>query len=316
MVNRESASRTAFGRLRVEGPTVLALIGCYGTWAVGLWLYGAVGVFALPVLAVAVAFQSSLQHEILHGHPTRSAALNETMVFPALGLFIPYRRFRDLHLRHHNDERLTDPYDDPESFYVPIRDWRGRPELFQALLLFNGTFLGRMIVGPGLAMAGFWCAEARLVWQGADRVRDAWARHAIAILPVLAAVGWAGMPIWLYVLGVAYPAMSLIMVRSFIEHRAAEDAPHRTVIVEGHWFWRLLFLNNNYHAVHHERPALAWYRIPRVWEAERADVLRENAGYHYAGYGEVARQWLLRRREPVVHPYVGHGFERAAEKAP
>ena len=310
MLNRESASRTAVVRVRFEGPTILALLGCYGMWAVGMWAYGSVGVLALPVMAVAVAFHSSLQHEVLHGHPTRWAAVNEATVFPALGLFVPYRRFRDLHLRHHNDERLTDPYDDPESFYVPINDWRGRPAPMQALLLFNGTFLGRIIVGPGLAMAGFWRQEARLVRQCRDRARQAWALHLLGLLPVMAMLWWAGIPVWLYMIGVAYPAMSLIMVRSYIEHRAAEDAPHRTVIVEGHWFWRLLFLNNNYHAVHHARPALAWYRIPGAWEAERAEVLRGNAHYHFPGYGAVARQWLLRRREPVVHPFMGHGADQ------
>jgi hypothetical protein len=59
----------------------------------------------------------------LHGHPTRSAALNEALVFPALGLFVPYRSFRDTHLRHHNDANLTDPYDDPESWYLPLPEW-------------------------------------------------------------------------------------------------------------------------------------------------------------------------------------------------
>ena len=39
--------------------------------------------------------------------------LNEALVFPALSLAIPYQRFRDSHLAHHNDEILTDPYDDP-----------------------------------------------------------------------------------------------------------------------------------------------------------------------------------------------------------
>ena len=47
-----------------------------------------------PVLFVLIAaplvtLHSSLQHEALHGHPTRSAALNEALVFPPLGLLFP-----------------------------------------------------------------------------------------------------------------------------------------------------------------------------------------------------------------------------------
>ncbi|MFK7944960.1 MAG: fatty acid desaturase [Paracoccaceae bacterium] len=312
----ESASRTTNARVQLEGPTLVALIGCYGLWITGLWIYGQIGPWALPVLAIATAFHSSLQHEILHGHPTRSASVNEALIFPALGLFIPYRRFRDLHLRHHNDERLTDPYDDPESFYLPIRDWHVRHAIVQSLLLFNGTFLGRMIVGPGLALAGFWRAEAGMLQQGDKSIHAAWIRHALGMVPVLGMIWLAGIPIWLYIFGVAYPALSLIMVRSYIEHRAAEQAPHRTVVVEGHWFWSLLFLNNNFHAIHHEWPSLPWYSIPKAWRARRDEVLDQNAGYYYRGYGEVARQWLLRPREPVVHPFVGHGTDARTEKIP
>jgi fatty acid desaturase len=62
-------------------------------------------VLALGLMTVATALHSSLQHEALHGHPTRSAAVNELLVALPLGVFYPYRRFRQMHLGHHNDER-------------------------------------------------------------------------------------------------------------------------------------------------------------------------------------------------------------------
>ena len=68
---------------------------------------------ALALLAVTIALQSSIVHEVLHGHPTRNALVNEAFVFLPIGLVWPYRRFKALHLRHHADERLTDPFDDP-----------------------------------------------------------------------------------------------------------------------------------------------------------------------------------------------------------
>jgi fatty acid desaturase len=300
----ERARRAGFARIGVEWPTWLALAGCYALWGLALANHAALGWwFALPG-AVLVAFHSSLQHEVLHGHPTRSRPVNEALVFPALGLAIPYRRFRDLHMRHHNDERLTDPYDDPESFYVSEGDWTGAGGVMRWLRRFNGTFAGRMLVGPGLAIWGFWRADARLMLAGDRAVLGAWLRHAAGVLPVLALVSAAGMELWAYALMAAYPGLSLIMVRSFIEHRAAENAAERTAIVDAGLFWRLLFLNNNFHSVHHRHPAVAWYLIPRHWQAERAAVLEGNGRYCLPGYGAVARRWLFRGREPLIHPYL------------
>jgi fatty acid desaturase len=303
------ARRAGLARLKVEWPTWLALAACYALWGLTLANNAALGWwFALPG-AVLVAFHSSLQHEVLHGHPTRSALVNEALVFPSLGLVFPYRRFRDLHMRHHNDERLTDPYDDPESFYLTEGDWTTAGGIKRWLRAFNATFAGRMVVGPALAMWGFWRAEARLMLAGDRKVLGAWLRHVAGVLPVLALVSAAGMELWAYALMAAYPGLSLIMVRSFIEHRAAEHAAHRTAIVDAGWFWRLLFLNNNFHWVHHRYPSTAWYLIPERWRAERDAVLDRNGRYYLAGYAAVAWRWLFRGREPVIHPYVRRGGE-------
>ncbi len=301
------ASGPGSGRLSTEWPTWLALAGCYSLWGLALASHAALGWwFALPG-AVLVAFHSSLQHEVLHGHPTRSGVINEALVFPALGLVFPYRRFRELHMRHHNDERLTDPYDDPESFYLAEGDWSHASGVIRLLRRFNGTFAGRMLVGPALAIWGFWRAEARLMLVGdraiRDAVRAAWLRHVAGVVPVLTLVWVAGMDLWAYALLAAYPGLSLIMVRSFIEHRAAEHATQRTAIVDAGWFWRLLFLNNNFHWVHHRYPSTAWYLIPARWRAERDAVLERNGSYYLPGYAAVAWRWLFRGREPVIHPY-------------
>ena len=287
-------------RSRFEGPTWATLFGCYTIWGLCVWQAGQTSFLFLVPCVAAVALHSSLTHEILHGHPTRNALINEATVFVALGLFIPYRRFRDLHLKHHNDEQLTDPYDDPESFYTPLCEW-DRCSVRRLILQANATLVGRLILGPPLALWAFWQSDLRLMVASAS-IRGAWIRHMIGVVMVLAIVSTSGIPIWLYVLGVAYPAMSLIMVRSYIEHRATEHAEERTAIVDAHWVWQLLFLNNKYHSVDHERPTLAWYKIPSVWRKERDEVLRRNGGYYLSGYGEVFRRWSLRRREPVVHP--------------
>ena len=64
------------------------------------------------------------------------------------------------------------------------------------------------------------------------------------------------------------------MIRTYLEHQAAEETEARTVIVERGGPFALLFLNNNLHAVHHERPSVPWYRIPAIYRAERAALPR------------------------------------------
>ncbi len=74
------------------------------------------------------------------------------------------------------------------------------------------------------------------------------------------------------------------------------------MIIEDRGPLSLLFLNNNFHAVHHANPKLAWYRLPAEYAARREEWLRRNDGYAYRSYGEVFRRHFLRRKDPVAHP--------------
>ena len=294
------ASRTS--PLIAEWPTWAAMAGCYSAWLLSMWAYGHVGLLAFVPMALSVAFHSSLQHEILHGHPTRSAALNEALIWLPLGLYMPYRRFRDCHLRHHDDNRLTDPYDDPESFYVAEGDYDSLGPVMRAVLVVNATFGGRMLIGPALALYGFWRAEWRKGRDGNQRVLIAWSHHFAGLVLVLPMIWAMEVPLWLYALFAAYPGYSLIMVRSYIEHRADADPKKRSAVVESGPFFSLLFLNNNLHRVHHEWPTVAWYSLPALYRSDRARYLAENGGYLVHGYSEVVSRWLTKPREPVVHP--------------
>ena len=91
-------------------------------------------------------------------------------------------------------------------------------------------------------------------------------------------------------------------IRTFLEHQAHERAAARSVIIEDRGPLALLFLNNNYHAVHHANPRLAWYRLPAEFARRREEWLRRNGGYAYRSYGEVFRRYLFRRKDPVAHP--------------
>jgi fatty acid desaturase len=277
--------------------------GCYGVWLAATWFYGEAGPWLLLILgAPAVTLHSSLQHEALHGHPTRWPALNEALVFLPLGLLFPYRRFKTLHLRHHNDQALTDPYDDPESFYLAAADWHRLPNWLQRILHFNNTFLGRFTIGPLVMLVGFLASEVRLFQAGENRILLAWAAHLAGLVAVflwIAAV--CGIPVWLYV-AVAYVGLSILTVRTFAEHQAHEADGARSVIVEASPLFSLLFLNNNLHYVHHQNPRVPWYRLPELYRSRREAFLAANGSYSFTGYGEMLRRYLFRAKSPVAHP--------------
>ena len=287
---------------RIEWPTIALIVACYGLWALaGAWLWPASPTFALALMAVMAALHSSLVHENLHGHPTRNRWVNEALVTLPLSLIYPYRRYKATHLAHHNDARLTDPFEDPESYYKARWAHERMPRWLQGVLRVNNTMVGRIILGPILGAAGFLRLEAQLVRADAPGVRLAWALHLASLAPVLAAIWVFGIPFWLYVLTVVWPALSLISIRTYAEHRWHDAPEGRTIIVErSPLAW--LFLNNNLHIVHHQHPSAPWYDLPRLYREDRAHWQALNHGYVYASYWELFRAYALRSKEPVVHP--------------
>jgi fatty acid desaturase len=293
-------------RREVEWPTVLLILVDYAVIGSIVWFHASLPWWAiLPIGAYGAALHSSLQHEVLHGHPTGSRAVNEALIFVTPHFWLPYPRYRETHLNHHNDANLTDPRLDPESYYMLPEDWAALPGIKQTLYGMNNTLAGRMIMGPAIGVIRFWPADLMAIAGGDMAAARAWAYHAIACaIAVTLISGVAGMALWQYVLLIAYPGISLALVRSFCEHQAAENTGHRTIVVEASPFWSLLFLNNNLHLAHHSRPALAWYRLPGYYRAERDRLLAKNNGYLMHGYGEMFGRYFLKPKEPVPYPHM------------
>jgi len=285
-----------------EWPTLALLAACYGLWALaltvlaGLWLPP-----AIALAAVAIALHGSLTHEIVHGHPTRHPALNAALVAPVLGLLVPFGRFRDTHLAHHRDANLTDPYDDPESNYLDPAVWVRLPGWLRALLRANNTLAGRILLGPAVGQVAFMAADWRAIRAGDRATLRAWAWHLPAIAPVLACVVAAPMPLWAYAVAV-YAGQGLLRIRTYLEHQAHAHVAGRTVVIEDRGPLALLFLNNNFHVVHHMHPAVPWYRLPELYFADAARYLARNGGYRYRSYGQIFARHLLRAKDPVPHP--------------
>jgi len=290
-------------RDRIEWPTVSLLAVCYGLWIfAGYFLYPMFPIVSLVLMGIAVALHSSLQHEVLHGHPTRNARLNEALVFLPLGIFYPYRSYKRTHLQHHADERLTDPFDDPESYYRAMGDWQKMPSFLKVLLGWNNTFIGRLVIGPPLMVVGFTISEWRKIAQGDRRVIYAWTLHLAGLVPTLLVISLIfGVPIWLYVSVAAYLGISIIAIRSYCEHQWSEQPDGRTIIVENS-ILAPLFLYNNLHFVHHKMPTAAWYKLPSLYSERRAEWQKMNDGYVFSNYFEVFRAFAFKAKEPVAHP--------------
>lgn len=286
----------------IEWPTLALAAGCYLGWIAVLMWGDAVGVFtSCLILAVLIALHSSLQHEVLHGHPFRSTFLSEALVFPAIGLFVPYQRFRDTHLQHHHDPNLTDPYDDPESNYMAPGVWAATSTLLKVLYRFNNLLLGRMLVGPGVSLWRLYSDDVAALANGNRAILRAYVLHGLGSIPVLYVILGSPIPVWAYLIA-AYSGFSLLKIRTYLEHRAHEKTPGRSVIIESRGPLALLFLNNNLHSVHHTCPSLAWYKLPAFYEARRAQFLERNQGYVYRSYFDVFRQHFLHAKDPVPHP--------------
>ena len=290
---------------RIEWPTVLLAVFIYGAFlALTFWWQD------LPLLVVIlvggwlIAWQGSLQHEVMHGHPTRNQAINDAIGSVPLSLWLPYPVYRETHLVHHRDEFLTDPIDDPESAYVTRMAWQTMGRAGRWLADFNMTLLGRLTLGPAVMILSFLIGEWRIVRSGDGGRARIWAWHLAAVLPV---VIWitvvCGMPLWLYLFGFVYVGAALTRLRSFAEHRYADDHEQRTAIVEKSSILGILYLYNNLHVLHHLRPGIAWYRLPSIYNASRDDLVRQNGGLVYRGYWDVVRRFLLTRHDDPRHPH-------------
>ena len=288
----------------IEWQTWLLILAIYGSWLGLVVAYPVLpGWLATGLLIVVTSWFMSLQHELLHGHPTRSKGINRMLGLMPLSAWYPYDVYRDSHLAHHRDELLTTPGIDPECNYVEPAHFARMSPLRRGLRWATRTVAGRLLLGPALTIPEVWADIVTGPRQrGMVSVRT-WGVHLLLLVMVL---WWvqrqAGITPLHYLFGIAYPALGLAMLRSFYEHRPAAVPAHRIVINEAALPWRMLYLNNNYHAVHHDHPALPWYRIPAAYRADREGYLRRNGNFLLPGYGHVLRRHAFRPVDSPVHP--------------
>jgi fatty acid desaturase len=303
-VGAPAAPRGAAWWRRWEIPTWLVAAAIYGAWAGLVWFHA---VIPWPLLVIAgayvLAWHFSLQHEAIHGWQSIPPWLRTALVWPPIGGWLPFALYRHSHTVHHRNQNLTYPGLDTESVYHREEDWARYSKAWRAVLMFNQTLLGRMLIGPVLRLRKLVLTEGARVRAGDFRNGGIWLRFALGLAAVLWFVSSvAHMPIWKYYLLMVYPAFSLGLVRAFIEHRWGEHPEERVASVESNWVFGLLFLWNNLHIVHHLDPILPWYEIPGAYRRGREELLRRNGSYVFRGYGEIARRWGLRPVFIPIHP--------------
>ncbi|MDB4198370.1 fatty acid desaturase [Ascidiaceihabitans sp.] len=286
----------------IEWPTVFLWLACWGLWLLGVFVLPMASMLlAGVVLTLVLVSQSSLSHEALHGHPFASRRVNDGLAIVSLGLLVPYIRFRDTHLAHHIDERLTDPYDDPEANFYDPAVWARMAHWQQQIMQLNNTLLGRMLIGPLISQVMFMRGDWREMRQGNRAIVGAWGIHLLSSALVITVVVKSPMPIWIYLM-CCYFAMSVLKIRTFLEHRAHQYSTARTVIIDDKGPLAFLFLNNNLHAVHHLHPQVAWYNLPRLYRDNTDSYDRFNEDYNYRSYAQVIARYFVKAKDPVPHP--------------
>ena len=299
----QALSRTFAGR--TQWPTWLLLIAVPAAWFALLLGSPVIGAgWTLILLIPVVVLWMSVQHELLHGHPTRSVRFNKLLGYAPFAVWYPYTLYRDTHLHHHRDHDLTLPGVDPESRYLSQAHWQGSSRLLRGLLWLNKTVPGRVLLGPPLALFGLAIDE----WQGLRRGdRQAWLMwltHGSFTLLMFGFIAlYSEISVWQYVFLVTVPVLSVGMVRSFYEHRPAERPEQRTVLNEAGWPWTWLFLNLNLHLVHHDLPGLPWFHLPGVYQARREQWQQRSGGFLVQGYGELMRRHAVQAIDSPQHPF-------------
>ncbi len=296
------------GGRRIEWQTVVLAMAIHGIIVGLLFAHDAVPAWLMvPLLGVLGAWFGSLQHEVIHRHPTNSTVLNRLAVPLPLSLWVPFERYRHTHLAHH-DSDLTMPGIDPESFYCTPGEWGSMSPLVRRITLINRTILGRFTIGPAIAMVKYGRYEITQ-FRRDSTVRPYLVSHVIeAGVTAWLVFGWIGIPLWQYLVGFCYLGMSLTMLRSFAEHRPINgdhqvfDGMSRSAVVRSSGFFGLMYLNNNLHHTHHARPGVAWYRLKQMHAELGSDEIAAAGAGWYRNYGELIGRYFVRPFCQPEHP--------------
>ena len=105
---------------------------------------------------------------------------------------------------------------------------------------------------------------------------------------------YSSLSFWVYIIS-AYISLSILNIRTFLEHVAEKKVSERTVIIDDKGIFSLLFMK-----VHHLNPNKPWLGI---FNKSRNEFLKLNKGYYYKSYFEIFKLYLFTRKDEVAHPF-------------
>ncbi|MBI3563756.1 MAG: fatty acid desaturase [Elusimicrobia bacterium] len=237
-------------------------IGGWPVYIAAAWLIG----------AFQFAIGEALLHEASHFHLFRTRAWNDRFeALYALPFLMTLSQFRDEHLAHHRDAGT--PRDGLLADYRLIGLFEPNPDMFWLWFVkpvtgFAGYFyLTKLSLKPfrcGAKLVAFWTAVAAAAW-------------ALGGLRLLA-LYWVVPLFWCHV---SY------LYWSEVQDHFGTKSGTRTVVGALN---NRLFHNNGYHAVHHARAWVPFYRLPEAHAAfvagDGADAARDLS----SGFLETYRQ--------------------------
>ncbi len=281
----------------------MLIVVIYSGWFTTLAYWKTLGLLPATLLMIwFTTWYMSLQHELIHGHPTRLPFINHLLGLMPLAVWYPFGLYRDSHLQHHRNEHLTFPDEDPESYYFSPERWQRFSPWQRRIISLRNTFPGRVLIGPAIDIVQTLASMLSAFLWGEGKAMLMWLVHGALLIAVFSWMRQVDFSIGYFLLAVSYPALSLTKIRSFLEHRAADDPQARSAINEAALIWRVLFLNLNYHSVHHNLPGVPWYGLRKIYLQYREGYLQLNHGFLIGGYREWLRRFWFRSVDVNVHP--------------
>jgi len=286
-----------------EWPTWL-FIGL--VYSVFFWLLFNFNQFPLFVsfalLTITLTAHSSLCHELIHGHPTQNQSINNLIGYPPITLIYPYTIFKETHIKHHENKFITYPDVDPESFFITKSEWKRKSFIGKRIAWFNMTLLGRLLLGPSHSIGSLAKMAIEDIFYAEFKRKMIWICHYMLCALIVFYVNHTFNIHPIIYLASAYFSLSLIQMRSFYEHQPDKTIAHRSVIQEACWLMSLLYLNNNYHYVHHQNPGMPWYQLRKEYFNNKEKYTRENGSFVYSGYINWLR-FLVKPINSPIHPF-------------
>lgn len=258
-------------------------------WAserIGGWPAYLAAVWAIGAFQFAIG--EALIHEASHFHLFRTRAWNDRLeALYALPFFMTLSQFRAEHLAHHRDAGT--PQDGLLADYRLIGLLEPEPDMFWLWFVKPVTGFAGYFYLTKLSLQPFRCG-AKLVafWTGV--VAAAWTLGGLRLL----ALYWVVPVFWCHA--------SYLYWSEVQDHFGTKSGTRSVTSALNNW----LFHNNGYHAVHHARAWVPFYRLPEAHAAylagDGADAARDLSSGFLDTYRQLRDSVVASAAAPAPEP--------------